>query len=62
MDFLGPFSESEGFDYLWVIICRLSSIVHLVPMNTTTTATELSSLFVKKVVWLHGLPSSIVSD
>jgi hypothetical protein len=62
MDFLGPFPESEGFDYLWVIICRLSSIVHLVPMNTTTTATELSSLFVKEVVWLHGLPSSIMSD
>lgn len=62
MDFLRPFPESEGFDYLWVIICCLSSMVHLVPVNTMTTATELSSLFVKEVVQLHGLPSSIVSD
>jgi hypothetical protein len=62
MDFIGPFPESEGFDYLWVVICRLSSMVHLVPVKTTTTATELSSLFVKEIVRLHGLPGSIVSD
>ena len=42
MDFIGPFPESEGFDYLWVIICRLSSMVHLVLVNTTTTVSELS--------------------
>jgi hypothetical protein len=62
MDFLGPFLKSEGFNYLWVIICHLLSMVHLVPVNTMTMATELSSLFVKEVVWLHGLPGSIMSD
>jgi transposase InsO family protein len=62
MDFIGPFLESEGFDYLWVVICCLSSMVHLVPVNTTTTVTELSSLFIKEIVRLHGLPRSIVSD
>jgi hypothetical protein len=62
MDFIGPFLESEGFDYLWVVICCLSSMVHLVPVNTTTTATKLSSLFIKEIVRLHGLPGSIVSE
>jgi len=62
MDFIGPFPESEGFDYLWVIICRLSSMIHLIPVNTTTTACELSPIFVREIVRLHGLPGSIMCD
>jgi hypothetical protein len=62
MDFIRPFPESKGFDYLWVIICRLSSMVHLVPVNMTTTASQLSPIFVKEIMCLHGLPSSIVCD
>ena len=37
-------------------------MVHLVPVNTTTKASELMSLYVKEVVCLHRLPNSIVSD
>ena len=62
MDFVGPFPEIDGFNYLWVVICHLTSMVHLIPINTTTKATKLSWMFLKEVVRLHGLPSSIVSD
>jgi hypothetical protein len=62
MDFVGPFPEVDGKDYLWVIICRLTSMVHLVPIKTTTTASQLSDIYIKEIVRLHGLPSSIVSD
>ena len=62
MDFVGPFPPSNGYDYLWVIICRLTSMVHLIPIRTTTKASELAWLFVREVVRLHGLPDSIVSD
>ncbi len=62
MDFMGPFPPSDGFDYLWMIICRLTSMVHLIPINTTTKASELALLFIKEVVRLHGLPCSIVLD
>jgi transposase InsO family protein len=62
MDFIGPFPESEGFDYLWVVICQLSSMVHLVPVNTMTTASQLSPIFLKEIVRLYGLPGSIVCD
>jgi hypothetical protein len=61
-DFIGPFPEVDGFNYLWVVICRLSSMVHLIPINTKTTATQLSSIYMREVVRLHGLPSSIVSN
>ena len=62
MDFVGPFPESSGYDYLWVVICRLTSMVHLVPIRTTTTASELAQLYIREIVRLHGLADSIVSD
>jgi hypothetical protein len=37
-------------------------MVHLILVTTTTTASQLSSIFVKEIVWLHGLPGSIVCD
>ena len=40
MDFVSPFSESGSFDYLWVVICYLTSMVHLVPICATTTTVK----------------------
>ena len=62
MDFVGPFPDSLGYNYLWVVVCRLTSQVHLVPVKTTTNALELAYEFLKEIVRLHGLPKSIVSD
>ncbi|RDB20552.1 Transposon Tf2-6 polyprotein [Hypsizygus marmoreus] len=62
MDFIGPFPEAKGFNYLWVIICRMTSMVHLILVHTTMTASQLSWIYLREVVRLHGLPSSIVSD
>jgi hypothetical protein len=62
MDFVGPFPESGGYNYLWVVVCRLTSMVHLIPVNTEITAKELSWKYLREVVRLHGLPRSIVSD
>jgi hypothetical protein len=62
MDFVGLFPESEGHDYLWVVICRMSLMVHLILVNTRTTASQLSTIYIREVIWLHGLPDSIVSD
>ena len=62
MDFVGPFPPSHGFDYLWVVICRLTSMIHLVPIRTRTKASELAWLFISNIVRLHGLPDTIVSD
>ena len=45
MDFIGPFPESKGFNYLWVVICHMTSMVHLIPIHTTTTATQLSWIY-----------------
>jgi transposase InsO family protein len=62
MDFIGPFPEVDGYNYLWVVICHLTSMVHLVLVSTTTTASQLLVIYMHEIMHLHGLPSSIVSD
>ena len=62
MDFVGPLPQSKGFDYLFVVIDRLTSMVRLIPTTVKITASQLSWLFVNEVVKLHGVPESIVSD
>jgi hypothetical protein len=62
MDFIGPFMEVDGFNYLWVVVCRMLSMVHLIPINMKTMATQLSSIYLREEVRLHGLLSSIMSD
>ena len=62
MDFVGPFPRSAGHDYLWVVICRMMNLLHLVPITVRTTTTELAWLYLWDIVHLHGMPESIVSD
>jgi len=62
MDFVGPFPECMGHGYLLVVICRLTSLVHLTPTNTSAKATDIAWLFLRDIVWIHGLPETIVSD
>ena len=49
MDFVGPFPESGHNDYLWVVLCRLTSMVHLVPIHITTMASELAWQYVREI-------------
>jgi hypothetical protein len=62
MDFAGPFIEVEGYDYILLVICRMTGMVHLILMRTDATAKQIAALYVKEVVRLHGIPETIVSD
>lgn len=67
MDFIGPFPEvmtddGRRVNYLWVVVCRMTSMVHLIAVHTTMSARQLSVTYMREIVRLHGLPSSIVSD
>src|SRR5258705_12593331 len=44
MDFVGPFLKSLDSNYLWVIVCQLTSQVHLVPKFTSKFWTKLHCL------------------
>ena len=66
MDFVGPLPESGNrdsmFDSITVIICLLTSMVHLVLSHTNYNASQLAKLMFEHVYKLHGLPKNIISD
>ena len=62
MDFMGPLPKSNGYDYLLVVIDRLTSQVHLILTDTRVTAKGIAWLFLKEVVRLNGIPDSIAHD
>ena len=41
---------------------RLTKSAHFIPVKPTRTAASLAEIYVKEIVRLHGVPSSIVSD
>ncbi|OJT01589.1 Transposon Ty3-I Gag-Pol polyprotein [Trametes pubescens] len=62
MDFVGPFPDTRGFNYMLVVICWLTSMVHLIPCWVTDTTATIAQYYVREVVHLHGLPKTIMSD
>ncbi|KAM9974230.1 hypothetical protein ACTFIR_003946 [Dictyostelium discoideum] len=49
-------------DQVWVIVCRLSKMVHIVPCHKTIDAQHTAQLLLNHVFRLHGYPRTIVSD
>ena len=62
MDFMGPFPPSNKHDYMWVMLCQLMLMVHLIPVETTIRPFQLTGLYIQEIVQLHGLPDTIISD
>ena len=63
MDFVTglPFTPLKH-DAVWVIIDRLTKSAHFIPIRKDYKLTRLARLYVKNMVRLHGVPSSIVCD
>lgn len=66
IDFVGPLPESKdrdgSYDSITVIINLLTTMIHLVPSQTTYTAKDIAELMFAEVYKHHGLPRTIVSD
>ena len=63
MDFIVGLPRSRaGNDSIWVIVDRLTKLVHFVPVKTTFTAERLARIFIQQIVRLHGVADNIVSD
>lgn len=63
MDLITQLPKSRsGFDAIFVVVDKLTKMVHFIPTTTNVNAPQLAHIFFKEVVRLHGLPSSIVSD
>ena len=53
---------NNGNDSIWVVVDRLSKMVHLVALTKTCPAESIAAVYEKEVFRLHGIPETIVSD
>jgi len=63
MDFVTHLPRSmRGHDSIWVIVDRLTKCAHFLPINQKMSMDKLAELYVREIVRLHGVPTSIISD
>lgn len=63
MDFIDELLKTRrGNEGIWVVIDRLIKNVHFISVKSTRTAASSAGIYLRKIVRLHGIPVSIVSD
>jgi hypothetical protein len=60
MDFI--VSLPRGFDSIWVIVDLLTKSTHFIHVKTNYHPHQYADIYFQQVVYLHGVPKSIVSD
>jgi hypothetical protein len=51
-----------GYDYIWVIVDRLTKVAHYIPVKITYSGAKLAELYMSWIICLHGGPKKIMSD
>ena len=63
MDFIdGLPCNKRGNESIGVIVDRLTKSAHFIPIRAFRTFVVLATIYMREVVQLHGIPTSIVSD
>jgi hypothetical protein len=63
MDFIvGLPKTSRGFDSIWVIVDRLTKLAYFILVKIEHSAMTYAKLYIARILSLHGVPKSIVSD
>ena len=63
MDFVTHLPQTpQRHDAVWAIVDRLTKSAHFLAVRMTFTLKRFCRLYIREIVWLHGVPVSIVSD
>jgi hypothetical protein len=63
MDFVARLPRTKGQkDTIWVVVDKLRKSVHFIPICEKDSLEKLGKIYIKEIVKLHGVPTSIVSD
>ena len=63
MDFVSGLSRTTGgYDTIWVIVDKLTKSAHFLPVKKTYSTDRLARLYVNRIICLHRVPESIVSN
>uniref|UniRef100_A0A1U7Y8E3 Uncharacterized protein LOC104246299 n=1 Tax=Nicotiana sylvestris TaxID=4096 RepID=A0A1U7Y8E3_NICSY len=49
-------------DAVWVILDRLTKSAHFIPVATTYTSERLAQIYIREIVWIHGMLVSVILD
>ena len=47
-------------DSVWVMVDRLIKSTHILLVRTDNSLDKLAELYINEIVWLHGIPMSII--
>jgi transposase InsO family protein len=62
MDFIIDLPLANGKDSIFVVVDRLTKMVHFIPYTKIITGKETTKLFLDNIYRIHGLPNDIVLD
>jgi transposase InsO family protein len=63
LDFIVALPRTQsGYDFIWVIVDRLTKVVHFICVKTTYSRPQLAELYMSRIICLHGVPKKILSD
>ena len=63
MDFITGLPRTvKGYKVIWVIVDRLMKSAYFIPGKCTYATSKRAQFYFTKIVRLHGVPISIVSD
>ena len=63
MDFVTHLPRTpQRHDAVWVIVDRLTKSAYFLALRMTFSLERFCQLYIQEIVWLHGVPVSIVSD
>ena len=49
-------------DSFWVVVDKLTKLAHFLLVRTDYSLDKLVEIYIKEIVWLHGILVSIISD